>query len=511
MRNNLQTSIVIGIILLFLISNFSVVALKQASQMKNLDDFLSDDCDIYNVGKLSGWPQVFDGGSDDQAWGIDVDSQGNVIVTGYSVDKSVGRSNMFTIKYDNNGNELWNVSFDSGMDDFGFDVTVDSGDNVIVFGFSGVSDNWNGSFVVVKYNRDGVEQWHRTYRNGVSSFAGGIATDSNDNIIITGCIGDINQKNISGWTVKISSDGSEKWNNIFRESWADLSLGVTVDQEGNIIVVGASVIPVVGGGISAVKYDEDGNVLWWKTYGGNEAWDVAVDSKGNIVIIGDSYSYEGNYVNWYVIKCDNNGSFLWDQEYDSGEDDSAMGVAVDSQDSIIVSGYSSFSRYQKYEHCLIVYDKDGTEVCLKRSGVKGFLMDAAVNHNDKVFVTGSETQFFMGNSDYYTDVYDDLTPPSANIIKPISGYLYLFNKQLLSIPDNTIVIGRITISVDVEDISDVEKVEFYVDNRLMETISESPFEWTWSDIDFGKHTIKTMTYDSSGSVKREEIKVTKIF
>ena len=362
MRNNLQTSIVIGIILLFLISNFSVVALKQTSQMKNLDNCLSDGCDISNVGKLSGWPQVFDGGSDDQAWGIDVDSQGNVIVTGYSVDKSVGRSNMFTIKYDNNGNELWNVSFDSGMDDFGFDVTVDSGDNVIVFGFSGVSDNWNGSFVVVKYSRDGVEQWHRTYRNGVSSFAGGIATDSNDNIIITGCIGDINQKNISGWTVKISSDGSEKWNNIFRESWADLSLGVTVDQEDNIIVVGASVIPMVGGGISAVKYDEDGNVLWWKTYGGNEAWDVAVDSKGNIVIIGDSYSYEGNYVNWYVIKCDNNGSFLWDQEYDSGEDDSAMGVAVDSQDNIIVSGYSSFSRYQKYEHCLIVYDKDGRKI-----------------------------------------------------------------------------------------------------------------------------------------------------
>lgn len=510
MKNNFKTKIVIGIIFLFLIGNFSVVGLKQINPINNLEHSFSKEINTNINRYLSGWPQIYDGGRDDEAWGITIDSQNNIIVTGYSVDKSDNKANIYTIKYDNDGNEIWNASYDSGIDDVGFDLTVDSKDNVIIIGFSGSNNNWNGSFVVIKYNQDGEEQWSRTYSRGTSAFVGGIVTDSNDNIIISGSIGDINQMNVSAWTIKMDSNGNEIWNKVFRESWSDFSLGTTIGPQNNIIIVGITVSPMIGGGFSLINYDENGNVLWWRSYGGNQAWDVALDSKGNIIIVGDYYSFEDEYTNWYIIKCDSYGEPLWTKEYDSGSADSSMGVAVDSHDNVIVSGYCSFSNPQKYEHCLIIYDENGKEICMKRPEIKGTLMDVAVDHGDIIIVTGSKKPFNMGNSDFYTDKYLDITPPSVQMEKPEENNFYLFNIKLFSLPKNTIIIGGLTISMNIDDPNDVVKVEFYVDNQIMETITEAPFEWTWGDKGFGRHIIKTMTYDDTGNAVREECNLIKI-
>lgn len=510
MNYDFKIKIVIGVILLFIVSNFSVAGLNQITPINNFESLHSYN-PITNINKyLSGWPQIYNGGSDDEAWGMAIDSQNNIIVTGYSVDKSISRANIFTIKYDNEGNEIWNISYDSGIDDVGFDVTVDSEDNIIIIGFSGSSNNWNGNFIVIKYNKDGIKQWSRTYRKGISSFAGGIVTDSNDNIIISGSTGDINQMNVSAWTIKIDSNGNEIWNKVFRESWSDFSLGITIGPENNIITVGITISPMIGGGFSLVNYDENGNVIWWRSYGGNQGWDLAIDSKGNIIMVGDYYSDEDDYLNWFIIKCDNKGETLWIQEYDSGQSDSPMSVAIDSYDNVIVGGSSSFSKYQNYEHCLIIYDQDGTELCMKRPEIMGSLMDVAVDHSDTIVVTGSKRPFSMGISDFYTDKYFDITPPSVQMEKPVEKNLYLFNIKLIPLPKNTLVIGGLTISMNIDDPNDIVKVEFYIDNQLMETVTETPYEWSWSDKTFGKHTIKTMTYDDSGNVARKECEIIKI-
>ena len=69
----------------------------------------------------SGWPQTYDGGDEDSAWGgIAIDSNGGIIVTGYSfVDEA--NSNIITIKYDDGGNEIWQSSFDKGS----FELAMD--------------------------------------------------------------------------------------------------------------------------------------------------------------------------------------------------------------------------------------------------------------------------------------------------------------------------------------------------------------------------------------------------
>ena len=139
-----------------------------------------------------------------------------------------------------------------------------------------------------------------------------------------------------------------------------------MDNDDNVAVTGSS---RVGGPedtywySTTIKYNEDGEAIWEATYHGTyqgEDWSfisfaVAADSAGNIVITGSyyvPYSMEqvGGQIyftptqwNWYItIKYDPDGAEVWEEPvfYEGEEYDSAHGLAVDSEDNIIVAGFT---------------------------------------------------------------------------------------------------------------------------------------------------------------------------
>ncbi len=58
------------------------------------------------------------------------------------------------------------------------------------------------------------------------------------------------------------------------------------------------------------------------------------------------------------------------------------------------------------------------------------------------------------------------------------------------------VSGDITIKT--EELEPLSKVEFYLDDKLVFTDEESPFEWEWNAFSFGRHTVKAVAFDLDG-------------
>ena len=101
-------------------------------------------------------------------------------------------------------------------------------------------------------------------------------------------------------------------------------------------------------------------------------------------------------------------------------------------------------------------------------------------------------------------------PPTVNITKPGKA-IYINDEERIPF-FITIIIKQITIEVEATDPDDgVEKVEFYLNNKLMGT-DEAPvngiYSWTWEKRMFlrWRYTIKVVAYDSENSVE-ESIKV----
>ena len=99
----------------------------------------------------------------------------------------------------------------------------------------------------------------------------------------------------------------------------------------------------------------------------------------------------------------------------------------------------------------------------------------------------------------------------VDIIKPLKA-LYINNNRLFPYFKSRII-GKIDIEAVVNEdwwgSGSAEKVEFYIDGNLKETVTSKPYIWTWSKIKFGKHIIKVVAYDYEGKSDFKEIEVYK--
>jgi PKD repeat protein len=129
------------------------------------------------------WNRTYNGPDDkwDSIKRMQVDSAGNIIVTGYEQQADF-YSDMATIKYDANGNQLWIQHLAlTTKDEIPWTMAIGSGDSIYVAGES------NQMFALVKYSAGGSEEWHVTYDNPGNLFdvVESVAVSSN-RIVVTG-------------------------------------------------------------------------------------------------------------------------------------------------------------------------------------------------------------------------------------------------------------------------------------------------------------------------------------
>ena len=213
------------------------------------------------------WAQFYDGfGGDNQPYAVVVDSAGNAIVTGSSKNQN-GNDDFYTAKYSaSSGALLWAVrhSGQYGGDARGTGISVDSQDNVVVTGYSfdpAVSADPNNpgfDFYTVKYAAGtGTMLWE--HLGPTTPCMPGcmepnyqvkkVAVDANGNVAITGVANYVGSP-YNGWrsfyTAKLSGfNGHALWEKYYAGPGvfgpdADRPIALAVDTAGNVIVIGSS-------------------------------------------------------------------------------------------------------------------------------------------------------------------------------------------------------------------------------------------------------------------------------
>jgi len=98
---------------------------------------------------------------------------------------------------------------------------------------------------------------------------------------------------------------------------------------------------------------------------------------------------------------------------------------------------------------------------------------------------------------------------SLIITEPKSNNIYIDGQQKMSFPV-TVVIGDVNIKVQVNGIeSEIEKVDFFIDNNLVFTDFDEPYNWTWNSKERFKHKIKAVAYFDMTNTLENEISVWK--
>lgn len=92
-----------------------------------------------------------------------------------------------------------------------------------------------------------------------------------------------------------------------------------------------------------------------------------------------------------------------------------------------------------------------------------------------------------------------------SIVKPQKNHLYICDRLISPFPF-TVVIGGITVSVDVEGLS-VSKVDFLVDGQVRYTDENPPYRWMWEEKMIGIHNLKAIAYAEDVPLYEDDVDV----
>jgi len=102
-------------------------------------------------------------------------------------------------------------------------------------------------------------------------------------------------------------------------------------------------------------------------------------------------------------------------------------------------------------------------------------------------------------------------PPSIIISTPKDFTHYIFGREIENrYVSQTYILGKITINVDIESDYDIDRVEYNIKGPLREfseTLSESPYSYTFDKLSFGKYKIGVVLYDENGITSNDDIEV----
>lgn len=131
------------------------------------------------------------GGGEDKAWGIVVDGYDNSYITGY-VTSAGGNVDAATVKVNTYGTVVWNSIYNGqgGSVDKAWGIVVDTDGSVFI---TGQTDNSgaNTDYLTIRYNSNGTVNWLQTYNgtgNGqdIASSIAILNSSMNRSIVVTG-------------------------------------------------------------------------------------------------------------------------------------------------------------------------------------------------------------------------------------------------------------------------------------------------------------------------------------
>lgn len=323
-------------------------------------------------------------------YAVALDSDGNSYWVGYNNVSGVVHTAI--AKYSIDGYIQWQRRLGDGTDTLFCTEIAVYGSNVYIAGYRNSPTNTYA--FLASYDTSGNVQWQSDIGGTSADELGAISVDSSGNVYIGGSIRTQAVGLQDVFTAKCNSSGVIQWQRRLGGAGYDSVYGMTVDSSGN--VYGAARTGSTGAGsydFLIYKYDNSGAIQWQRILGGTGsdiAYEVALDSSGNVYVVGYSGSTGTGQTDGVIAKYNSSGTIQWQRYLTSTGSTFFTSVVVDSSDNVYIGGYTSVAGV--YKALWAKYDTDGN-IQLQRTlggGALAYGRGIQLNNEGSLVVVGEQ-------------------------------------------------------------------------------------------------------------------------
>jgi len=203
----------------------------------------------------------------------------------------------------------------------------------------------------LRLNSDGGVDWQQTYGGSYDDVACSISQTNDGGYILAGNTESFGAGLIDIWVLKLNSNGSVEWQQIFRASNYDFARFIQqTSDEGYIVAAYTYSFVTYSTEGWILKLDSNGVIEWQRTYGasGHSQIEDEMDhfcsiqqiDDGGYIVGGVTRSFGAGENDAWLLKLSSNGAIEWQRTYGSSESESANFVQQTADGGYVAVGYT---------------------------------------------------------------------------------------------------------------------------------------------------------------------------
>jgi hypothetical protein len=278
------------------------------------------------------WLTFLGSSNDDYGYGIAVDGSSNVFIVGSSMatwgtplNAHAGAYDTLVAKLNSSGTRQWHTFLGSTSDDEGFNIRIDGSGNIYIVGYSKGTwgtpiNSYAGAedIFVAKLNSSGARVWN-TFMGSASDddYGYSLILDEYANVYVTGYSYGTWGSPENPYTgdsdifiAELDNSGVRQWHTFLGSSGDDEGDAITLDDRGNVYVVGTSkgswgspLNPYMGDfDAFVVKYIFRFPVADIKANGSDSTITINQGDPLSVTIELDAGGLEGEDADWWILK-----------------------------------------------------------------------------------------------------------------------------------------------------------------------------------------------------------------
>jgi len=246
---------------------------------------------------------------------------------------------------------LWFNTYGGENFDSAFSVTQTSDANYVFVGSTDSFGNGYSDIYLVKTDENGNELWSKTFGGIDHDGAGSVAETTDSGLILFGGTNSFGVEQSALYLIKTDSNGDSLWTQVINlpdYDYARFNYGIQISDGGYVIVGNGIPETSTADDIFLLKTDENGNLLWTRNIGGsiNDSWDlgkcVQQTNDNGFIIAGSTGAPDQSPGNVYLIKTNALGNTLWTKQFNGNGNSHGNYIQQTNDSGFIITGYVEY-------------------------------------------------------------------------------------------------------------------------------------------------------------------------